>query len=301
MAKKKVEENLDALIFIDTNIFLDFYRIQNANTSLKYIEEILKHLDKIIVTSQVEMEYKKNRQKVISDTLIEYNKSIPNNGGAPPLIVQDYKSTKALPDKIKSIIKSREQITKRLEKIIQSPDSDKVYVSLNKLFKFKSIINLDRDNTQRFRIRKLAYKRFILGYPPRKSTDNSIGDAVNWEWIVDCSIRTSKHIIIVTRDTDFGLRLNKELLLSDWLRQEFKERVSRTRKIIITDKLAKAFELVKIPVTKEMKDEEENLLNEDSPISQIDLLHDKSGLFRFNHDFTKLYEYIDRANKSKKL
>ncbi len=300
MAKKKIEENLDALIFIDTNIFLDFYRIQNANTSLKYIEEILKHLDKIIVTSQVEMEYKKNRQKVISDTLMEYNKSIPNSV-APPLIVQDYKSTKALPDKIKSIIKSREQITKRLEKIIQSPDSDKVYVSLNKLFKFKSIINLDRDNTQRFRIRKLAYKRFILGYPPRKSTDNSIGDAVNWEWIVDCSIKTSKHIIIVTRDTDFGLRLNKELLLSDWLRQEFKERVSRTRKIIITDKLAKAFELVKIPVTKEMKDEEENLLNEDSPISQIDLLHDKSGLFRFSHDFTKLYEYIERANKSKKL
>jgi hypothetical protein len=300
MAKKKVEENLDALIFIDTNIFLDFYRIQNANTSLKYIEEILKHLDKIIITSQVEMEYKKNRQKVISDTLLEYNKSIPN-GVAPPLIVQDYKSTKALPDKIKSIIKSREQITKRLEKIIQSPDSDKVYVSLNKLFKFKSIINLDRDNTQRFRIRKLAYKRFILGYPPRKSTDNSIGDAVNWEWIVDCSIRTSKHIIIVTRDTDFGLRLNKELLLSDWLRQECKERVSRTRKIIITDKLAKAFELVKIPVTKEMKDEEENLLNDDSPISQFDLLHDKSGLFKFSQDFTKLFEYIDRANKSKKL
>ncbi|MHA8088147.1 PIN domain-containing protein [Aquirufa sp. Wall-65K1] len=301
MAKKKVEENLDALIFIDTNIFLDFYRIQNANTSLKYIEEILNHLDKIIVTSQVEMEYKKNRQKVINDALIEYNKSIPNNGGVPPLIVQDYKSTKALPDKIKSIIKSREQITKRLEKIIQRPESDKVYVSLNKLFKFKSIINLDRDNMQRFRIRKLAYKRFILGYPPRKSTDNSIGDAVNWEWIVDCSIRTNKHIIIVTRDTDFGLRLNKELLLSDWLRQEFKERVSRTRKIIITDKLAKAFELVRIPVTKEMKDEEENLLNEDSPISQIDLLNDKSGLFRFSHDFTKLYEYIDRANKSKKI
>lgn len=57
MAKKK--ETLDALIFIDTNILLDFYRIRKSNVSMKYLEEIENHLDLIITSSQVEMEFKK--------------------------------------------------------------------------------------------------------------------------------------------------------------------------------------------------------------------------------------------------
>ena len=28
---------------------------------------------------------------------------------------------------------------------------------------------------------RLAWRRFLLGYPPRKANDTSIGDAVNWE------------------------------------------------------------------------------------------------------------------------
>lgn len=75
---------------------------------------------------------------------------------------------------------------------------------LQKVFPHKSPINLNRENKQRFTIRRLALKRFMLGYPPRKSADNSIGDAINWEWIIKVAETTRKHIIIVTRDTDFG-------------------------------------------------------------------------------------------------
>jgi predicted nucleic acid-binding protein len=74
MAKKQ-ETKIDAYIFIDTNILLDFYRIRRTDVSMKYLEEIEKHKGIIISTSQVEMEYKKNRQSAILESIGEVKKS----------------------------------------------------------------------------------------------------------------------------------------------------------------------------------------------------------------------------------
>ena len=100
----------------------------------------------------------------------------------------------------------------------------------------------------------------MLGYPPRKNSDNSIGDAVNWEWIIKCAETSKKHIIIVTRDTDFGAIHENESYLNDWLKQEFKQRISQQRKLVLTDKLSRAFQYVEIPVTMEMIEEEEKVI-----------------------------------------
>lgn len=72
MAKKV--DKLDALIFIDTNIFLDFYRIRKSDISLKYLSEIETHKEILILTNQVEMEFRKNRQTVILEAFGEVNK-----------------------------------------------------------------------------------------------------------------------------------------------------------------------------------------------------------------------------------
>ena len=100
----------------------------------------------------------------------------------------------------------------------------------------------------------------MLGYPPRKNEDNSIGDAVNWEWVIYCAQQSTKDIIVVTRDTDFGAKIKGESYLNDWLRQEFKERVSRKRKNFLTERLALAFKAIKIPVSKEMEEAESKLI-----------------------------------------
>lgn len=92
MAKKKIEK-LDALIFIDTNILLDFYRIRRTDVSLKYLELIEKHKDQLIVTSQVEMEYKKNRQSAILESITEVKK-INNVNLSVPAILSDSKVLK---------------------------------------------------------------------------------------------------------------------------------------------------------------------------------------------------------------
>lgn len=257
MAKKN-NENLDALVFIDTNILLDFYRIRKSNISMKYLEEIEKHKELIIMTSQVEMEFKKNRQSAILESIGEVKKfNIP--GLSVPTILYDTKVVELINKSKKDIITQQKKLKEKIEKILKNPIQDPVYKCLEKVFKHKSIINLDRDKEIRFTIRNLAKKRFILGYPPRKKDDNSIGDAINWEWIIKCAQVTGKNIILVTRDTDFGAIDDTDSYLNDWLKQEFKQRVGTRRKLVLTDKLSKAFQLLHIPVSKEMIEEEQKV------------------------------------------
>jgi predicted nucleic acid-binding protein len=259
MAKKKIEK-LDALIFIDTNILLDFYRIRRTDVSLKYLELIEKHKDQLIVTSQVEMEYKKNRQSAILESITEVKK-INNVNLSVPAILSDSKAVEMIKKQKKEIDTQQKKLKEKIEKILTNPNrNDEVFKKLQKVFKYKCVYNLNRENKQRFTIRRLALKRFMLGYPPRKNSDNSIGDAVNWEWIIKCAETSKKHIIIVTRDTDFGAIHENESYLNDWLKQEFKQRISQQRKLVLTDKLSRAFQYLEIPVTKEMIEEEEKVI-----------------------------------------
>jgi predicted nucleic acid-binding protein len=259
MAKKV--EKFNALIFIDTNILLDFYRIRKSDISLKYLSEMEAHKDKLILTNQVEMEFRKNRQKVILEALSEVNK-ISVGGLNIPTVLFDEKPAAMIQKAQKEISSQQKKIKDRIDKLLHSPGrQDKVFQTLQRIFKTESDFNLSRENKKRFSIRKLALKRFYLGYPPRKKEDNSIGDAINWEWIIDCASRSDKHIILVTRDTDFGVHNSDKSFLNDWLSIEFKERISRKRKIILTDRLSRAFKLLEIPVTTEMIEEEKSIIS----------------------------------------
>jgi hypothetical protein len=251
---------LDTIIFVDTNVLLDFYRIKKSDVSTKYLEQLEACKDRLILGSQVEMEYKKNRQRVIVEAMNSF--SGPDwNRLTPPALVAELQATKTLEKHRKQVITQQKKLNATITKILGNPSQcDPVYQTLQRLFKHASLLNLSRQNKDRFTIRNLARKRFALGYPPRKGSDTSIGDAVNWEWIVKCSIETGKHVVIVTRDTDYGVIHEGHSYLNDWLKQEFGERVSKRRKIILTDKLSQGLKLVHAAVTLEMEQEEELLL-----------------------------------------
>lgn len=259
MSKK---ETFNALIFIDTNIFLDFYRIRRTNVSMKYLDEIVKHKDIIITSSQIEMEFKSNRQSAILESISEVTKAAQISLSCPA-VISESNAIKMIKKSKDSIQVQQNRLKNQIERILKNPKrNDPVYKNLEKIFVNKSSVNLTRENAKRYTIRNLAKKRFILGYPPKKKSDNSIGDAINWEWIIDCAIRENKDIIIVTRDNDYGTINDNYTFINDWLMQEFKQRVGYRRKLILTDKLSQAFKLVKIPVTKEMIDEEEKVITE---------------------------------------
>lgn len=298
MAKKTTK--LDALIFIDTNIFLDFYRIRKSGVSMKYLEEIEKNKDIIITSSQVEMEFKKNRQSAILESIGEVKK-INNINTSVPAILSNTKAVEMIEKSKKDIYKKQKELRERIEKILKNPVyNDPVYKSLQKLFNHNTPINLNRDNKIRYTIRNLAKKRFILGYPPRKKSDNSIGDAINWEWIIKCAETTGKHIVLVTRDSDFGCTYDNESFLNDWLVQEFKQRISQKRKIILTDKLSTAFQIVEIPVTEEMIQEEEKVIKISLQNYQQHSIQEAIKRLQDNMKLNELQEAIRRANSSMK-
>jgi predicted nucleic acid-binding protein len=291
---KKIANKLDALIFIDTNILLDFYRIRRTDISMKYLEQIELHKNIIITSSQVEMEFKKNRQSAILESISEVKK-MNNVNLSVPAILSDAKAVEMIKKSKKDIDEQQKRLKLQIEKILTNPNiHDPVYKSLQRVFSNKSDINLNRDNKVRFSIRNLAKKRFILGYPPRKSEDTSIGDSINWEWIIKCAEITGKHIIIVTRDTDYGAIYESESYLNDWLIQEFKQRLSQKRKIILTDKLSKAFQLVEIPVTKEMIEEEEKVLNFSFENYKFNDLHEAIKIMQENLKLKELQESFSK-------
>ncbi len=246
----------DFLIFIDTNIYLDFYRSQN-NIELSLLYELLKIKDMIITTDQVKMEFKKNRQRVIMKSLSEI--PTPNNISFPAFAskIKGVKKTNRINKELKARVgKFKDYLTKVM---LEPKRYDKVYQACQEIFEHRSNLNLKRPDKKRYEIRHLAKKRFILGYPPRKNEDITIGDAINWEWIIACCNRERKDVVIISRDSDYGINFDNKNFLNDWLNEEFKSRISPRRKAILTNKLSEGLKKLSIPVSKEAENAETDL------------------------------------------
>ena len=105
---------MDALIFIDTNIFLDFYRVRGSGEKLNLLKRVDDHHDRIITTAQVEMEYKKNRQVVILESLNRL-KTPDWASLTPPAFLSDAQPATA-------IAKSKLDISSQQKKLTALPD-----------------------------------------------------------------------------------------------------------------------------------------------------------------------------------
>ena len=194
-------KQLKTYAFIDTNIFLDFYQCNN-DTSLSLLRKLESVKDRIICTYQVEMEFLKNRQKIIIKHCTKSSRSID---AGLPAVMGDSNLNKALKKEKKEIEKRNKELRKRVINIIKTPSSyDPIYKSLESIFSSNDAHVLTRNMKIRHKIKRLAYRRFMLGYPPRKAKDTSIGDALNWEWFVHCCKKLKGKFIIVSRDTDYG-------------------------------------------------------------------------------------------------
>lgn len=252
---------MSALIFIDTNIYLDFYRAR-GEASLSILKRLDNNHDRIITTAQVEMEYKKNRQKAILLAREEI-KSKAQGVLEVPAFLRESQYNRAIKRTQKTLSEQTDRIIERTVKLLRSPGLyDPVYKILQRLFKAREGCHLTRGKGIRLEIRDLAKKRFMLGYPPRKGSDLSIGDAINWEWIIYCAKQCSDSIVIVSRDSDFGRSYKKEAFLDDWLLQEFKERVGHRRSITLTTHLTEAFKLAAISVSEEEAKSEDQLIED---------------------------------------
>ena len=246
---------------------------------LSHLEAIKDHL---IMTDQVEMEFKKNRQSAILEGLQVLK--APRKISVPSILRQD-KSSKALDKDIENIKQRIRKLRDRYEKVLETPVRyDKVYQVLQRLFAKRKDIDLNRKSKKRYDIRELAQKRFNLGYPPRKKKDTSIGDAINWEWLVHIAKEKNTDIWIVSRDGDYGVTIGEKGFVNDWLKQEFKERINKQRNVILCPHLSKVLKEFDIPITPEEEKEESRVISLKSRIiattktSDVNLYCDDEGM-----------------------
>lgn len=275
------------LIFVDTNILLDFYRLRGAST-VKYLQALEKNKARLILTEQVYMEFLKHRQRVVVESLNEIKK--PTEQKLPPFL-ENYQPALGMKRSSDEAAAQYKKIVAKIDSVVTKPSShDEVYKSLGRIFKSSSSIHLNRDIEIRNRIRSQARKRFALGYPPRKKDDTSVGDSVNWEWIIHCASECPEksHVIIVSRDGDFGITRGGKSYINDWLKKEFQERVSRKRNVELTELLSNALKKIEVPVDKSMIDDEKSVANE---IGFSNLARSKlASMFVAKDDLTGLSE-----------
>lgn len=251
---------MKTLIFVDTNIYLDFYRFPGSQSNLDLLYSLIDNAGKIISTCQVEAEYLKNRQREVREAigrLSELQKAkyqIPNIFQESELEEDYLKYSKSLKTAI-------EEMKELFRKMLDNPHGhDEVFKGVMALHKSKSDSILERASEKYAVICNQAESRFVRGDPPRKRDDTSIGDAINWEWILDCASRTKSNVIIVSRDSDYGELVDGSFYLNDYLKAEFVDRVGSEYQIILTNNLAKAFKIAGLKVLKQ------NVLPDDESI-----------------------------------
>ena len=245
--KKRKRKTPPPLLFIDTNILLDFYRARN-DAGISLLSKIDQLHDQTIITCQVEMEFKKNRQKVMSES-VGLLKS-PEFTLSTPAFLSDAATVRVIKRRIKDVSSRIEKLKGRVLATLENPKThDRIFKTIQRLLNKKSSLSLQYDTPEYRQILRRALRRFLEGRPPRKKEDTSAGDAINWEWIVHCIQKTNRDVIIVSRDADYGLTHNGKGYANNWLSDEVKERVNKNRKLILVDRLSAALKLLDVKVT----------------------------------------------------
>ena len=122
---------LPKLLFVDTNVWLDFYRARNdaALNLLKHLESLS---NRIVVTHQLEMEFKKNRHNAMQDGLQVLQ---PPKQICRPAIFSDAKEIKAIQDGIKQVSTRIDRLKDRLIKGLKKPTlHDPVFKICQRIF-----------------------------------------------------------------------------------------------------------------------------------------------------------------------
>lgn len=254
------------LLFVDTNIWLDFYRAR-TEAGLALLEHLEKISEKIIVTWQLEMEFKKNRHTAMVEGMQELK---PSPALARPGLFSDAKEVQAIQSSQKKADARVRKLKARYIKALNSPaENDPVYKVCQRIFHKSDPLTLTRDNPIRRAIRRRALQRFLLGCPPRKRNDTSTGDAFNWEWMIECAISQNAELVIVSRDSDYGIVFENKGYPNDHLQQEFRERVSRKRKLLLYHKVSEALQHFQVTVTEKERQEEDAIVQAPEPTQDV--------------------------------
>jgi len=197
-------------IFIDANIFLDFFRL--GNEDLNKLNELIEQIDlghlKIYLTKQTYDEFFRNREVIFKQTYKDFLDSkieIRMNS-----IFKNYPEYK----KLVLLQRALEKLKSDLGEKVQNEMEARTLVADNiirKIFDKSGIIDSDKYLDK-------AIIRHKLGNPPGKK-NNSYGDEIIWETLLDIVPQETKFVVI-SNDGDYESPMfeNKlhSFLIAEW-------------------------------------------------------------------------------------
>ncbi len=197
-------------LFIDTNILLSFYALNQDDLAElnKLIDAIDKQQITLLITDQIIDEFYRNREQRIDGAI----KSLRTQTFNPqfPQLCEDYPEIDILRESLKHYEQAHTSLTAKILVDIKAKTlkADRV---------IQSLFSLGKQLTYSSDILDRARLRMGVGNPPGKN--NSLGDAINWECLLD---RTpdSEDLYFITGDKDYCSALNddefSDFLLTEW-------------------------------------------------------------------------------------
>ncbi|MCS3702588.1 PIN domain-containing protein [Salinibacter ruber] len=204
-----------SLIFIDTNVFLNFYR---RNT--KHYSNLLDTLGKakrfLFVTEQIPDELKRNKLRIAGDSFSSYrsqmgisNFDLPEHFLPQSSKLSEWNQKRGNLNDDENDLKAdfKEHTEEILENISKS--EDEVSSVLEDIF--ENSISPNDDQVKR------AKRRHDIGNPPGKTKD-PVGDQLSWVQLLDyLESSEDEKLWIITRDEDYYYEYKNELYFNPYL------------------------------------------------------------------------------------
>jgi len=202
-------------LYIDTNIYLEYFR-ENSAERLAPLRELLKLLEakkvKLLVPSQTREEYLRNKNRIAEATRSALFKKQNEIKFVTPAMLDDkLKAVKEVKKNSENLKKAYRKLIKKYDEALEKEETD-AEVLIRKVFELGEAIEETEVIVER------AYSRYMKGSPPRKN-DNSYGDAIIWETLLEKG--KNEKLTIISKDSDFidlfkGAPVLSRYLLNEW-------------------------------------------------------------------------------------
>ena len=262
-----------SLLFVDTNVFLDFYRIRGSDPGMGLLGKLRTHSDRVISTTQVHDEFLTQRQVVLLRTVDQLNKVVGEKPVVPAILMGTPEAERLAANHAQRR-QDLKKLAAHLKTLIADPrEGDEVFFAVGDLTDDEKELCLGPENDEWELMVQLARSRRERGVPPGKADAHTIGDALNWEWLVHCAELRREDVTVVSRDSDYGFKLDGSWVVRERLSMEFNGLVDHQCSLSLTDKLSTALETLNVRVSESERDAEEKLIEQREAYQDIWLPH----------------------------
>ena len=190
-------------LFIDTNVFLDFYHLSGEGIEeLHKLTALLGSGDlKLFVPLQLCDEFRRNRDNKINDALSKFR--ITQLTINFPAFCKLYPEYTEIQEMLKVATEKYKQLSQNVMRDIEA-GTLKADELIEELFRGAVIIEPKND------IFNKAFARFHLGNPPGKDK-GTIGDELIWETLLD-AVPNEEDLALVSSDNDYASAMDKNKL-----------------------------------------------------------------------------------------